>query len=141
MVTSAGIIFTDGYYFLIGHATGTKHWSIPKGKIEQGEDPKSAALREFFEECGLNLADHTLEYLGLYKYRQSKKLELFKCYVKNIDLYKVEDFECISFIDDDNIIPEMDRFKYITFDEMQKYLNKNQYLVLESIVNKLKETE
>lgn len=29
-------------------------WDLPKGKIEEGEDPKTAALREVEEECGIN---------------------------------------------------------------------------------------
>jgi predicted NUDIX family NTP pyrophosphohydrolase len=32
-------------------------WSIPKGEIEQGEDPLQAAKREFIEETGFNLPD------------------------------------------------------------------------------------
>lgn len=31
------------------------HWSIPCGMIDKGEDPKSAALREFFEETGVKI--------------------------------------------------------------------------------------
>jgi 8-oxo-dGTP diphosphatase len=30
------------------------HWTIPKGHIEAGENPKEAALREIKEETGLN---------------------------------------------------------------------------------------
>jgi 8-oxo-dGTP diphosphatase len=30
------------------------HWTIPKGHIKTGEDPKEAALREIKEETGLN---------------------------------------------------------------------------------------
>ncbi|TPW31936.1 NUDIX domain-containing protein [Pararhizobium mangrovi] len=33
-------------------------WSIPKGEIDEGEDPQTAAIREFAEETG-----HTLETL------------------------------------------------------------------------------
>ncbi len=29
-------------------------WDIPKGKIDRGEDPKTAALREVEEECGIH---------------------------------------------------------------------------------------
>ena len=31
------------------------HWSIPCGMIDEGEDPQSAALREFFEETGFKI--------------------------------------------------------------------------------------
>jgi len=32
-------------------------WSIPKGEFEEGEDPLSAAKREFTEETGVSLPD------------------------------------------------------------------------------------
>lgn len=32
-------------------------WSIPKGEIAEGEDPRTAALREFAEEIGIALED------------------------------------------------------------------------------------
>ena len=35
-------------------------WSIPKGEFEEGEDPLSAAEREFKEETGLTQADGEL---------------------------------------------------------------------------------
>ena len=36
-------------------------WSIPKGLIEPGEDPRLAALREFSEEVGLPVTSELLE--------------------------------------------------------------------------------
>ena len=39
-------------YLLLQHANG-KHWSFPKGHIEQGEVPKEAAVRELREETSL----------------------------------------------------------------------------------------
>ena len=30
-------------------------WSLPKGEIEEGEDPRAAALREFHEETGFTV--------------------------------------------------------------------------------------
>lgn len=31
-----------------------KHWDLPKGKLEKGEDIEQCALREVQEECGLS---------------------------------------------------------------------------------------
>lgn len=39
-------------------------WSIPKGLIEEGEDPLAAAKREFTEELGLNLPEGEVVELG-----------------------------------------------------------------------------
>jgi 8-oxo-dGTP pyrophosphatase MutT (NUDIX family) len=40
-------------------------WSIPAGKIEDGEDVKTAAQREFFEETAININDQELKFLGM----------------------------------------------------------------------------
>jgi predicted NUDIX family NTP pyrophosphohydrolase len=63
MRTSAGLLLyrgaPDGPQVLIGHMGGPywaakedHAWSIPKGEIEPGEDPLTAARREFAEEIG-----------------------------------------------------------------------------------------
>lgn len=65
---SAGVLLhrvTDGVVeVLIGHPGGPfwarkddGAWSIPKGEYEPGEDPWTAAQREFAEELGLPLPD------------------------------------------------------------------------------------
>jgi predicted NUDIX family NTP pyrophosphohydrolase len=61
---SAGLLLyrrgTDGLRVLLGHMGGPfwarkdeAAWSIPKGELEDGEDPAAAAAREFTEELGL----------------------------------------------------------------------------------------
>ncbi len=40
-------------------------WSIPAGKIEDGEDVKTAAQREFFEETAININDQELKFIGM----------------------------------------------------------------------------
>lgn len=35
-------------------------WGLPGGKVDQGESPEEAAVRELKEECGLNLDKHHL---------------------------------------------------------------------------------
>lgn len=41
---------TDALLFILRNGV----WDIPKGKIELGETPKEAAIREINEECGMN---------------------------------------------------------------------------------------
>lgn len=53
----------DHWYFLARrseytHRGGT--WAIPGGALNEGEPPLDGALREFMEEIGLQLADHTV---------------------------------------------------------------------------------
>ncbi len=40
-------------------------WCIPGGKIEVDESPKNAAIREIFEEVGIELDERTLFFLGV----------------------------------------------------------------------------
>ena len=39
----------DAYLFILRNVV----WDIPKGKLEKGETPELAAVREIEEECGL----------------------------------------------------------------------------------------
>jgi predicted NUDIX family NTP pyrophosphohydrolase len=47
-------------------------WSIPKGEYEDGEDPRSCALREFEEETGVELPPGGLAELGSVKQKSGK---------------------------------------------------------------------
>jgi predicted NUDIX family NTP pyrophosphohydrolase len=64
---SAGLLVwrrgADGPQFLLAHPGGpfwarrdAGAWSIPKGLIDEGEDPLAAARREFAEETGLTVS-------------------------------------------------------------------------------------
>jgi UDP-N-acetylglucosamine enolpyruvyl transferase/8-oxo-dGTP pyrophosphatase MutT (NUDIX family) len=53
MLRSAGVVLLhvpSNQILLVCHKSG--HWGFPKGTIEMGEDPKSAAIRELEEETG-----------------------------------------------------------------------------------------
>jgi predicted NUDIX family NTP pyrophosphohydrolase len=52
-------------------------WSIPKGEIEPGEEPRAAALRELAEEVGPvpALPEHELTELGSIRQRAGKVVE------------------------------------------------------------------
>jgi 8-oxo-dGTP pyrophosphatase MutT (NUDIX family) len=76
-ILSCGVIVTDGRHVLIGHATGSARWDIPKGQAEPGEMPEQAARRELMEETGLDAADATLFSLGQFDYLPRKDLALF----------------------------------------------------------------
>ena len=65
---SAGILLhragIDGVEVLLVHPGGpfwarkdAGAWSIPKGELDDGEDPRACALREFAEETGTTLPD------------------------------------------------------------------------------------
>lgn len=50
-------------------------WSIPKGEVEQGEDPRAAAAREFAEELGSPLPDGEAIDLGSVRQRSGKQVQ------------------------------------------------------------------
>jgi 8-oxo-dGTP diphosphatase len=55
---------------LLVHRPSYDDWSLPKGKLEPGEDHRAAALREVEEETGLRC--RALEELKDLRYRDSK---------------------------------------------------------------------
>src|SRR5690349_13247242 len=72
--TSCGVIVTDGQRILLGHATRSPRWDIPKGIAEPGETFASAAGRELLEETGLMVPATELRDLGLHAYLRDKDL-------------------------------------------------------------------
>ena len=62
------IIKLDGKVLLLQRKSG--NWAIPTGKLEVGETPKQAVVREMKEETGINLQNVTL--LTNYKIRLHK---------------------------------------------------------------------
>ena len=59
------LIFNEQGQLLMAHATGQKHWDIPKGGAEPGESARTAAIREVREETGIDLSSASMEELGL----------------------------------------------------------------------------
>jgi predicted NUDIX family NTP pyrophosphohydrolase len=49
-------------------------WSVPKGLVEQGEDPEQAALREFTEETGFSVDSGDIFSLGSVTMRSGKEV-------------------------------------------------------------------
>jgi len=107
---SAGIIITDGKQILLGHSTGNNFWDIPKGLVEDGENPYDTAIRETIEEFGLDFSDHTLVNLNEFKYSKSKNLHLFLATVELMP--EPNECKCDSYFDiGHGKKPEIDNFK------------------------------
>ena len=71
------MLVTDGTRLLLGHATRSPRWDIPKGVAEPGEAPDAAAARELAEETGLDVPPAALRPLGTHAYLRDKDLALF----------------------------------------------------------------
>lgn len=87
-VRSAGILLhratPAGREVWIAHMGGPfwarkdgRAWSIPKGELIDGEEPRDAALREFAEETGMPAPAGDYVELGTYRYASGKLLTVF----------------------------------------------------------------
>jgi len=69
----AGVLLTTGKHVLLllrsDEVTEGGTWGTPGGKIDEGEDPFTAALRELHEETDLGLNLHKVKRLGHTVYR------------------------------------------------------------------------
>jgi 8-oxo-dGTP pyrophosphatase MutT (NUDIX family) len=64
--THAGAVVYRGHpsspeFLLVSASRDRNEWVLPKGHIEDGEQPKDAAIREVFEETGVRVAIVTPE--------------------------------------------------------------------------------
>ncbi|HJU15686.1 MAG TPA: NUDIX domain-containing protein [Stellaceae bacterium] len=131
--TSCGVVVTDGARLLLGHATRSPRWDIPKGLAEAGEDFAAAAARELFEETGLAAAPEDLVELGVHSYLRDKELALFAWLLAAMPA--PVDLRCTSFFVTarGERLPEFDRFAIFGWDEALARTGKNLARVLSSV--------
>jgi 8-oxo-dGTP pyrophosphatase MutT (NUDIX family) len=115
-VTSCGVIVTDGRRLLLGHATHSPRWDIPKGIAEPGESFVAAAVRELEEETGLVVAADALRDLGVHAYRTGKDLALFVW--MPAEMPRPEQLVCRSMfaLRSGAMVPEFDTFGVFEWD-------------------------
>ena len=132
---------------LLAHATETRHWDIPKGAPDPGENHRDTALRETREETGLVLDSHALIELGRFPYRRDKELHLFATRLRRAEV-ALNTLTCTSMFNSyhtGRLIPEMDAYRWTTADEVPQYASQSltrlfaQTLTLASIGARLAE--
>ena len=123
--TSCGVIVTDGERVLLGHATRSPRWDIPKGTVEPGENFAEAAVRELREETGLTAPPEVLVPLGLHRYLRGKDLALFAW--RTPQLPDPKSLTCSSHfaLPNGTLLPEFDRFGLFAWDEALTRVGKN----------------
>jgi 8-oxo-dGTP pyrophosphatase MutT (NUDIX family) len=122
--TSCGVIVSDGERLLLGHATRSPRWDIPKGEAEPGESFAAAARRELFEETGLDAPEGELKPLGVFAYRRGKDLALYAWTPRPMPDPRT--LVCTSqFSSNGRMWPEFDRFGLFTHKEALDRIGKS----------------
>jgi 8-oxo-dGTP pyrophosphatase MutT (NUDIX family) len=130
---SCGVIVTDGEQVLLGHATRSPRWDIPKGGAEPGEDFAEAAARELLEETGLAVPATELAELGVHSYLRGKDLALFAWVLPRLP--DPQSLVCSSrfALPNGTLLPEFDRFGLFKWDEALPRVGKNLARILSSV--------
>ena len=123
--TSCGVIVTDGERVLLGHATRSPRWDIPKGTVEPGENFAEAAVRELREETGLTAPPGVLVPLGLHPYLRGKDLALFAWRMRQLPDPKSLTCSSHFALPNGTLLPEFDRFGLFAWDEALTRVGKN----------------
>ena len=131
--TSCGVIVTDGERILLGHATRSPRWDIPKGVAEEGEDLTAAATRELLEETSLAVAPEELMALGVHPYLRRKDLALFAWRARQLP--DPQSLACTSqfALPNGTLLPEFDRFGLFTWADALGRVGKNLARILASL--------
>ena len=126
---TCGVIVSDGTRVLLGHATRSPRWDIPKGLAEPGEAFVDAAIRELREETGLAAKTADLTPLGIRDYLPVKRIALFGWHLA--PLPDPTQLVCASTVMiGTSEIPEFDRFGLFEWPEVHERVGKNLARVL-----------
>jgi len=108
-------------------------WSVPKGLIDEGEEPLPAALREFREELGMPPPEG--EYLSLGSVRQSRKVVHAWAVRGDLDVEEIDsnlfEMEWPPRSGKMQSFPEVDRAHYFTLAEAAPRIVKAQKELLD----------
>lgn len=116
-VSCGTIIVNEHGEILLGKVSRVQpvRFDIPKGLLEDGESPLTAAVRECQEEFGLTLNPANLRRIGIVTYNREKLLYLFTTYMDkaSVDLGKL--FCSSSFYHPQlkETIPEIDGYMWV----------------------------
>ncbi len=148
--TSAGILlYRDGpagLQVLLAHLGGplwadkdVGAWSIPKGEIEDGEDPRDAAIRELHEEIGMK-APKTLTALPPIRQTSGKTVLAWAARGNfNPARHRSATFtmEWPPRSGRRQIFPEVDRAAWFTLEEARRRMLKGQGALLDELKGRL----
>lgn len=132
MITTCGVIVTDGVQMLICHPTHGRTWDLPKGRKDPNELDIDTAVRELREETGIEADANQLVYLGEYDYKKNKQLILFRLNVKEMPDPAL--LICTSMFEmHGKQFPEMDVFVVTTKDIAMEKVNSDLARIIKTI--------
>jgi 8-oxo-dGTP pyrophosphatase MutT (NUDIX family) len=130
--TSCGVLVTDGRRLLLGHATRSPRWDIPKGIADVGEAFAAAAARELLEETGIAIHADWLIARGVHRYLSGKDLALFVW--SPAVMPDPVTLRCAStFAAGKSLLPEFDAFALFERTEVMARVGKNLARVLGTV--------
>ncbi len=114
-------------------------WQFPQGGIDDGETPKTALFRELKEEIGTNKFEIIAEYPKWVSYDFpniiAKKMYPFDGQIQKYFLVKLKPK---AKIDINTKHPEFDDYKFVTFDEIFKYVTYFKRPIYKEVLNYFK---
>lgn len=144
---SAGVLVfrrRDGaFQFLLVHPGGpfwknkdAGAWTIPKGIVEPGEDPRACALRELREETGLDYTGEVIE-LGAITQKAGKRVRAWaaECEFDPASLVSMTfEMEWPPKSGRRATFPEVDRAGWFALDEAREKINPAQAVLLDRLI-------
>jgi 8-oxo-dGTP diphosphatase len=80
VIVAAAVLFRGGRVLLTRRVQGAHlagYWEFPGGKVEAGEDPRAALIRECREECGIEVEVVDILDVTFHRYEDKDVLLLF----------------------------------------------------------------
>ena len=125
--TSGGIVFRrdkSGKAEILLIQDAKKRWTIPKGHVEPGEEPRATAEREIQEESGLKQM-RVLNWLGKvdFRYRRNKTLVLMAMHIYLVEaLGNTNELKPEAWLNDIKWFPSNEAIDKIEYEDISKLM-------------------
>jgi 8-oxo-dGTP pyrophosphatase MutT (NUDIX family) len=140
IISSGLFLLNKDNKVLICHPTNHKatSWSIPKGKVDEGESLISAAIRETYEESNILIPIYS-KFIELpiveYKHKRKTLCSFLVLESQNPTIiFNNFDLKCNSNVPiEKGGYPEMDDYKWVELDEAKTMLHETQAVSIDEI--------